>query len=892
MSKQILQRSIQLLGAMGITALLPTQAVNAQSASAAAMLEEVVVTARRREENLQDLPMSIQAFSADALEAQGIINIEEIGDFVPNVSLGDATRANDTRLFIRGVGGGFSNPAQVFGVGTYIDGHYMSGSLGAFMSTVDIERVEVLRGPQGTLFGKNTTGGAISLVTAKPHDQFDGYIQGRTGSYGRQDVRLMANVPLSDNLFMRANFAREYFDGYYKNAAAADFPTLDANTGGEEQTSFGFALRYLPSNQLTVDFRLMLAQDRDENQGGLCRAYPDAEVYGDIHGVTFDGPDGLAGTADDVTGNLVGVPEGGYADGEGFWGGGIRLDKLYKGANANFLNYCASAWEAGDKYTTYQDYNTFSNVDNNMAFLDVTYEPTDGMIGPLSNASVQLKGGLRYVSYSYQQDRDMGPGIIDHVGNAPTDGRGVNRYTDEFEVILTGNLTDRLTLTSGFYYFDEQAQSGNRTCLSQWLDAADPLDFPEYVCTPEGGTFFHRLPVASEARGSGSFGWVSGRSTALFSHVTYELSDSLTLAMGARAMKDDRAGRNIELPADRGSCLSGYGAGASDPLNMCNPTWTVNPTTLGDNLAMNASAEYSDVTPMISLTKQLAPSGSLDSGMIYASYSEGYLTGAFNDELNAYGSGLTSAQSAAIQSIIAYDPEYIANYEAGFKGTLAGGNLRVSSSIFFMDYTDKQENIALPNPDGVYGQDENYDYTTNAADVSITGIEVEVKAVPWDNGFASINFGMLNSEYSDFKVPDLDNPTGPYVDVSASSINNRTPDWTFTAVLEHAINLGNGATLTPQVSMYSQAGMEYQSGLNEGEQSSATRGCYQDSLAKFRVRATYLPAAGNWKASLWGNNVTDESVMYECTGTRSGAMRYMYEAPAMWGADFTMNFGG
>jgi iron complex outermembrane receptor protein len=889
-SKLILKRSVQLLGAMGVTALLPTQAVNAQSASAAAMLEEVVVTARRREENLQDLPMSIQAFTSDALEAQGIVNLEEIGQFVPNVSLGDATRANDTRLFIRGVGGGFSNPAQVFGVGTYIDGHYMSGSLGAFMSTVDIERVEVLRGPQGTLFGKNTTGGAISLVTAKPHDQFDGYIQGRSGSYGRSDVRLMANIPLADNLYVRTNFAREYFDGYYKNAAAADFPTLDKMTGGEEQTSFGLAVRYLPSSELTVDFRLMLAQDRDENQGGACRAYPDQEVYEAIHGVTFNGPDGIAGNADDVTGNLVGVPTGGYADGEDFWGGGIRLDKVYSGFNAEYLNYCAGAWEAGEKYTTYQDYNTFSNVDNNMAFIDVTYEPTDGMIGPLSNASLQVKGGFRYVSYSYQQDRDMGPGIVDHVGNAPGDGRGVNRYTDEFEVILNGNLTDRLSLTTGMYYFDEQAQSGNRTCLSQWLDAADPLNFPEYTCAPEGGTFFHRVPVAGQSRAFGSFGWVSGESTAIFSHANYEISDSLTLAMGARVMKDDRSGRNIELAADTGSCLS-YGTGASDPLNMCTPTWTVNPEILGGALAMNASKSYSNVSPMISLTKQLAPSGSLDSGMIYASFSEGYLTGAFNDELNGYGTGMTSAQQAAVQSIVAYDPEYITNYEAGFKGTLAGGNLRVSSSIFFMDYTDKQEGIEIPNPDGIYGPDNTIEYTTNAADATITGIELEIKAVPWENGFASVDFGMLDSKYKNFTVPDLDNPTGPYVDVSSSSIRNRTPDWTFTATLEHAINLANGATLTPQVSMYSQAGMEYKSGIDEGQQSSATSECYQDSLAKFRVRATYLPAGANWKASLWGNNVTDESVMFECTGTRSGGMRYMYEAPAMWGADFTMNFG-
>ena len=884
MSKFI-TRLLQVSGMGAIALSIPTQVVNAQSASAAAMLEEVVVTARRREENLQDLPLSIQALTADALEAQGIINIEELTDFVPNVVLGDDTRANDTRLFIRGIGGGFSNPAQVFGVGTYIDGHYLSGSLGAFMSTVDVDRVEVLRGPQGTLFGKNTTGGAISVVTAKPQAENDAYVQVRGGAYGRQDLRLMLNTPLSENLYFRGNFAREYFDGYTKNAAADVYSALDEYTGGEEQTSTGLALRFLPNDEWTVDLRLMLSYDRDENQGGLCRAYPDDEVYEAIHGVTFAGPDGVEGTSDDVTGNLVGVPDGGYADGEGFWGGGIRVDALYPGANADYLNYCAQAWENGDTWTTYQDAQTMSNVDNEMAMIDINYAPSDGMIGPLSDASLQIKGAWRYTSYSYYTDRDMGPGIIDHVGNAPTDGRGVNRYTDEVELILTGNLSDRATLTSGFYYFDDQAQSGNRTCISKWLAAEDPLDFEPFTCTGEGGTFFHRLPVAGQKRAFGSFNTVTGRSTAIYSHVNYSLTDDLTLAVGARAMQDDRVGRNLEHAADRGSCLTPTGG-----LTMCTPTWTISPDSLGGELAMNSSASYSQVTPAISLTKTLAPSGSLDSGMIYASYSEGYLTGAFNDELNPYNPEMTSAQRAAVQSIVAYNPEYIANYEAGFKATMAGGNLRIASALFYMDYTEKQETIEQDNPTGIYGPDDTIEYTTNAADVGITGIEVEIKAIPWENGFVSVDFGVLNSEYSEFLVPDLDNP-GQLKDVSESSIQNRTPDWTFTGTIEHAITLGNGATITPQFTVYSQAGMEWASGLNEGEKSSATMGCYQDSFMKARVRATYAPASGDWRAALWGNNITDEAVLFECTGTRSGGMRYQYEAPAMWGFDFTYNFG-
>jgi outer membrane receptor protein involved in Fe transport len=221
---------------------------------------------------------------------------------------------------------------------------------------------------------------------------------------------------------------------------------------------------------------------------------------------------------------------------------------------------------------------------------------------------------------------------------------------------------------------------------------------------------------------------------------------------------------------------------------------------------------------------------------------------------------------------------------------MAGGNLRIASAVFFMDYTEKQEAIEQDNPTGIYGPDDTIEYTTNAADVSITGVELEVRAIPWENGFVSVDFGILNSEYSEFLVPDLDNP-GQLKDVSESSIQNRTPDWTFTGTVEHAFTLGNGATITPQFSVYSQAGMEWASGIDSGEKSSATMGCYQDSFMKARVRATYAPASGDWRAAVWGNNITDEEILFECTGTRSGGMRYMYEAPAMWGFDFTYNFG-
>ncbi|HEY5623124.1 MAG TPA: TonB-dependent receptor, partial [Gammaproteobacteria bacterium] len=278
--------------------LAPGQAsAQGMSASAAAMLEEVVVTARRREENLQELPLSIQAITADAMQAQGIYNIQQITDFAPNVVLTEDQRKNDTRFFVRGVGGGFSNPAQVFGVGMYVDGHYISGSLGAFMSTVDVERVEILRGPQGTLFGKNTTGGALSLVTAKPGPDFDSYVTLRAADFGEVGLRAMINTPITDNLFFRGNIASEKNDGYYFNKRTG------SDAAGTDQQSFGAALRWEVSDAWTIDARLLASYDRDDNQGGQCVARPDQEMYDllTINGAAgFAGPDLISGTADDV----------------------------------------------------------------------------------------------------------------------------------------------------------------------------------------------------------------------------------------------------------------------------------------------------------------------------------------------------------------------------------------------------------------------------------------------------------------------------------------------------------------------------------------------------------------------------------------------------------------
>jgi iron complex outermembrane recepter protein len=164
----------------------------------AAALEEVTVTARRREERLQSTPVSVTAFTAEDIEQRGLTNLAEVGNNVPNVtstiSLGGG--GSHGQYFIRGLGQFDFIVTSEQSVGFYLDGVYIGRSTGAALDVVDIERVEVLRGPQGTLFGRNTTAGAINVITAKPTDEFTVDAEATFGSRNRMDAKLDLNTPL------------------------------------------------------------------------------------------------------------------------------------------------------------------------------------------------------------------------------------------------------------------------------------------------------------------------------------------------------------------------------------------------------------------------------------------------------------------------------------------------------------------------------------------------------------------------------------------------------------------------------------------------------------------------------------------------------------------------
>ena len=180
--------------------------------------ETIIVSARRREESLQDVPIAISAFSGAELEEQGAINITYLNQVVPNVTI-ETSRSTNTTLtaFIRGVGQ--QDPVAGFeqGVGLYVDDVYINRPQGAILDIYDVERVEVLRGPQGTLYGRNTIGGAIKYITKRlgPDPEFS--LRASLGSYWQNDLVLTAGLPVNDKLRVGGAFARLNRNGFGKN---------------------------------------------------------------------------------------------------------------------------------------------------------------------------------------------------------------------------------------------------------------------------------------------------------------------------------------------------------------------------------------------------------------------------------------------------------------------------------------------------------------------------------------------------------------------------------------------------------------------------------------------------------------------------------------------------
>ena len=225
-----------------------------QSASAQ-QLEEIVVTAERRETSLQDTPISVYVMDELQIEQQVVRDLWDLSEAVPNLNINSnrGSGAVEPAFNIRGIGNG--------GVGLYIDDIYFPATNRSSLRTTDLESIEVLRGPQGTLFGRNSTGGAIRVFTRKPTDTMGGEVTLRLGDYSQADFEGMLNVPLSDSVFIKGEFARLTRDGYVERfGVEGDQKDL----GDVDDTLGSLALRWLVNEDVTFDTKIRY-EESDRN---------------------------------------------------------------------------------------------------------------------------------------------------------------------------------------------------------------------------------------------------------------------------------------------------------------------------------------------------------------------------------------------------------------------------------------------------------------------------------------------------------------------------------------------------------------------------------------------------------------------------------------------------
>jgi len=251
-----------LVPVLGLLALAPAAAI-AQGTSADETVDEVTVTARRREESLKDVPIAVTAFSADYLEEVGMPDIVGITQSTPNVTL-EVSRATSSTLtaFIRGVGQQDPVAGYEGGVGIYLDDVYLARPQGVVFDIYDVERIEVLRGPQGTLYGRNTIGGAIRYVTRKLSDEAEVKLRGSIGSYNQVDVVGTFAVPVTEKLRVGGSMASFTHDGFGNNLF----------TGGEHYDKDIFAGRvsfeYDATDNVTVKMSADFSDDRSAPKSG------------------------------------------------------------------------------------------------------------------------------------------------------------------------------------------------------------------------------------------------------------------------------------------------------------------------------------------------------------------------------------------------------------------------------------------------------------------------------------------------------------------------------------------------------------------------------------------------------------------------------------------------
>ena len=650
-------------------------AQSAQGPEQAAQLTEIVVTAQYREEKLQDTPIAISAFTAAAIEQQGAIKLSDILASAPSVAFRQQSAAfgESVTAFIRGFGQADFDPANEPGVGLYIDDVYYPRLTGANFDLMDVERVEVLRGPQGTLEGRNSEGGAIRFVTRRPTGDGGGYAGVTYGTRNRLEMRAGADFKLTDSLFARIAGAFADQDGYvnvYSYGCLFPASGVAAPGGGTKckQYSLGdtgyralrASLRFNPSDRLDALFSADYIRDAHNNGAEIL-------VYGNNANPNAAAPNGTPN--------------------------GLPLDSRFlcgRWCNYTTLGNAAGSFAAGVipplnglpmPATSGQQLNTFDAYD---FALNIAVGITD---------AVKLNSITGYHNWTNQFsiDQDLSPAQIQFGNNT------LDHWFGSEELRLTMDFGKSVHATVGGYYSDEKTTYYTLQDIRYVAIGA-----PAPVCAAIGGLPTPTCPLFPlQFIGNDP---VRTKSKAVFGSVFFNVTDALSLTGGLRYSKDSKSytyyrynldGRTINPFVDPVGAANGIGYDGPNGTALSGHTGTFE----GSRTDYHVSADYR-FNPAV---------------MAYASVGTGYKSG-------GVGPRPFNAQQA-----IGFGPEKLTAYEIGLKTDLFDRKVRFNTAVFYNDFKDAQL-VLLSCPQ--FGGPGPCALPQNAGDAKVSGVEAEIVAIP------------------------------------------------------------------------------------------------------------------------------------------------------------------
>ena len=463
-------RAINLLAAAPFIFGISSAALAAEGS--APVLEEIVVTAQFRSERLQDTPIAITAVNAEMLEQRSQNSIEQVAAQAPNVTLtpNGAGFGSSLQASIRGVGQTDFNPALEPGVGMYVDDVYYSTLTGSIFDLLDLDRVEILRGPQGTLTGKNSIGGAIRLYSKKPDGKGGGYLEATYGSYSRVDLRGSADFALvDDKLFLRVAGVTRNRKGYVDRIDYACAHPGEANLpptivqagsckigseGGKSMGAIRAALRWLPTDDLEVNVVYDVTDDRSEPQPAtlLVALPPNNPRY-----IPSD-PFVSYSTRFDPGDPSVGRPPFLLPDENSFYGWGASGTVDWKLADKLALKSISSYREYENVFGDDQDISPLPIATGQDRLTHYQFNQELRLNGSISDAFDYTVGGFYFTQrsiYGVHQDlvyvqspppAPRGPGL-NFLGNDPIVAK---TYAGFLHGVF--HVTDKLDLTGGYRY--------------------------------------------------------------------------------------------------------------------------------------------------------------------------------------------------------------------------------------------------------------------------------------------------------------------------------------------------------------------------------------------------------------------------------------------------------